>query len=434
MQIPKVVLDVLNAVAPTLATALGGPLAGAAAGVALKALNQWMGNNVSERIITPTEIVSVVQANKDNEKFLLDLRKAELDIQKYEMDLDFRFADLVVKDKQSSRDFQRDSDIAGPLMRRGMAIVTFAMAALMAVVLGSLFLIAGVLRLPPETAQMAVGVFGLIGAITGYIASYGTQVLGFYYGSSAGSKSKDEALSAALVSSGEQLGEAIKTAPARVSRETPPAPPPQVIVVPSGPVTPPPVEPAWRRGPFGGVRWHVQADGLLVEGDAAPERTIGEPVTVRRIWSEYNALIQAACAKTGVPAEVVVAVIATESRGIVNAQLREPDGRVSSGVMQVLTATATDVLGRPVTAEDLHDPALSIEAGVGYIASQKSKTGFDPILVAAAYNAGGLYAPREQDHNRFKLRSTGDHLERMRLWYNDCVAVAKSDSWFTGVR
>ena len=122
--------------------------------------------------------------------------------------------------------------------------------------------------------------------------------------------------------------------------------------------------------------------------------------------------------------------IAVESGGRIKAALTEPDGRTSVGLMQTLTGTASEVMGRPVTAQELQDPKISIEAGVRYIASQREKTLYDPILVGAAYNAGGLHPPREQDDNPYRLRSTKDHLTRTKLYYNDTVAVAKADGWF----
>lgn len=174
----------------------------------------------------------------------------------------------------------------------------------------------------------------------------------------------------------------------------------------------------------------MRQDGyLLVEGETVPGRTVGEPVTVRRIWREYGPVIEEVCGRHGVPLEIAVACIATESRGQPAAALKEPDGRVSVGLMQVLTGTASEVMGREITAAELSDPKIGIEAGVRYIAKQYPKTKFLPPFVAAAYNAGGLHRPRDQDTNRWNLRSTGAHIDRFVLFYNDSVYVAKEDNW-----
>jgi soluble lytic murein transglycosylase-like protein len=128
-----------------------------------------------------------------------------------------------------------------------------------------------------------------------------------------------------------------------------------------------------------------------------------------------------------VPAELIVATIATESRGNRDAVRTEPDGRQSVGLMQTLLGTASEVMGRAVTADELRDPETSITAGAKYIRSQRSRTEFEPPLVAAAYNAGSL---RESDRNRWRLASTEEHVDRFCRFYNDAVRVAKEDKWF----
>ena len=71
-------------------------------------------------------------------------------------------------------------------------------------------------------------------------------------------------------------------------------------------------------------------------------------------------------------------------------------------------------------------PAGSIEAGTAYIARQEAKTGFDPPLVAAAYNAGGVYE-EAREPNRWRLRcyplGTGHHVDRWVKWFNDAVRL-----------
>lgn len=429
MRLPAEVEAILKMAAPTLAGALAGPLGPLAAAVTAKALDMWMftpedlGDEPAPP--SPEQITHLIGQNANNPAFILDLKRAELDLLRYQAQAKIDFARVEQETRRDTQTFQEKSAIARPLMHWGMGIVVMTMGSLLTIVAGSLLMIAGVIRIPAETAQLAVGVFGLIGTVIGYVANYGSQIVGFYWGSSSTEKANSDRTTETLRDMGSALGEAARSMPAATA-----AP---VVVVPSGAEARPPAptrDVEWRRGPFGGVRWRVMPEGIIVEGDTQPERTVGEPVTVRRIWRDYGAIIQEVCAKQGVPAEVVVGVIATESRGVATAGREEPDGRVSTGVMQVLTSTAAEMLERPVTAEEMMRPEISIEAGTRYIAKQRGVTGFDPILVAAAYNAGGLYQPRQQDDNRFRLRSTGDHLERMRKYFNDAVAVAKSDNWF----
>lgn len=442
MKIPPEVLAVLNVAAPTLATAFGGPLAGAAASVAARALIEYIGVDAADLPkVTPQEIVSVIQEKKADPDFVSSLRFAELELKAYEAKEGFQFAQLIAQDRANNREFQGRNALARPLMNWGMGIVTLTLTLLFGVIAASLLLVAGIVRIPFENVQMAVGVFGLIGSIVGYIASYGTQIITFYWTDSALSGDKTEALSEALQTSGVQLAEAAASAGrvAAKAADKPPAPapaPPQVVVVPAAQAAPIPAAPAgeaeWKVGPYGGARWQVTPAGVIVEGASGVARTVGQPVTVRRAWTLYGALMQAECLKRGVPVEIGMMVLCTESGSALNAAatLVEPDKRVSSGIMQVLTGTASDMLKRSVTVDDLQNPQISIEAGVAYIQHQKKETWFDPILTAAAYNAGGLYPSRQQDSNRFNLRSTGDHLERAIRWYGDICFVAKEDKWF----
>ena len=103
----------------------------------------------------------------------------------------------------------------------------------------------------------------------------------------------------------------------------------------------------------------------------------------------------------GVPAELVIATICTESGGDPADERREPGfvsyevtpHRVSIGLMQTLISTAQSALGGlpGIDARWLLEPDNSIRAGTAYIAHQRSRTDFDPPVVACAYNAGGVY-------------------------------------------
>jgi peptidoglycan L-alanyl-D-glutamate endopeptidase CwlK len=68
----------------------------------------------------------------------------------------------------------------------------------------------------------------------------------------------------------------------------------------------------------------------------------------------------------------------------------------------------------------LYDPAVNIAIGAAAIVQRRAKTGDDPVLVSAAYNAGGLY---KSTQNAWHLKTWGDHLERAAKWYGDACAV-----------
>jgi hypothetical protein len=139
---------------------------------------------------------------------------------------------------------------------------------------------------------------------------------------------------------------------------------------------------------------------------------------------------------------LLVAVICSEAAGgqtdralVCTARREEPGyiseastpGHVSIGCCQTLLSTARAALREPaLSAADLTNPRVSIGAAAAYIASQQYVTGFDPPLVAADYNAGGLHAEPTVT-NRWGLRCyplrTGRYIDTFVAWYNDAVKV-----------
>ncbi|WP_270939039.1 transglycosylase SLT domain-containing protein, partial [Falsiroseomonas oryzae] len=182
-----------------------------------------------------------------------------------------------------------------------------------------------------------------------------------------------------------------------------------------------------------GVAWALTSEGIALEGEAA-RGTLGEPKTVKDIWSKYGQLCLAASRKWGVPVELIVATIATESRGDPAARRPEPQiNDESVGLMQTLVKTARGALGEPsLQGHQLLDPAKSIDAGTAYIASQRASTHFDPPLVAAAYNAGSLRRD-SGPANRWKLVchpiGTGRHIDTFVGWFNDAMRVSRAEGW-----
>lgn len=438
MQIPDSVKDVLRVAAPTLLSALLGPLGGLAATIATAGLDAWLGPAQKPPTppgtpatpaapLSPEAVVQTVRHNLDDPELVLALKKIELDLQQYERNAQIEFARLEQANVDNARKMATDTGMARTQFRWGMGLLILAITLFLAEVAAVLAMAFAGIEIDPNRASLVVAAFGFVGTVTGYVAGWGGNIVNFYWGSSQGSKEKTDQLATVATSLGTAVTEAAKNSP-----PTPQAP---VVVVPPAQPTPSPSAPAqpamdWQQGPYGGVRFRLDADGyLVVEGEAAPGRTVGEPATVRRIWRDFGPAIEASCARNGVPLEIVVATIATESRGIPAAALTEPDGRTSVGLMQVLLGTAEEMMGRKITAAELADPLIGIEAGVRYIAKQYSKTKYLPPLVAAAYNAGGLYPPREQDKNRWNLRSTGNHIDRLVLFYNDARFVAQADGW-----
>jgi hypothetical protein len=183
--------------------------------------------------------------------------------------------------------------------------------------------------------------------------------------------------------------------------------------------------------------WRIGRDGVFVHDDAAAVCTPADEAQVRNVFNAQKAALATILSKVPVPIELIVACICAESGGKVRAERREPGcskidpaltpGRVSVGLMQTLLSTARDSLRRPqLSLDDLRDPLVSIEAGATYIWRQARLTGFDPPLVAAAYNAGGV---RFNDNraNRWRLVQypigTSAHVDRFVAAFNAAMRL-----------
>jgi soluble lytic murein transglycosylase-like protein len=186
------------------------------------------------------------------------------------------------------------------------------------------------------------------------------------------------------------------------------------------------------------VRWRLRTAGVEIE-NLGVQRTGGKPITVGRIWAKYADPINEWCRRLKVPCELVVACIATESGGRPNVVRQEPGyvsdeetpGRISAGLMQTLLSTAREMVSRrdlDITVDWLLKPEQSIMVGSTYVMRQSKMTGFDPVLVAAAYNAGGVYY--EPAAAMFRLRcyplGTDAHIVRFCEFLGDFMSMREN--------
>ncbi|WP_142663505.1 peptidoglycan-binding protein [Paracoccus laeviglucosivorans] len=370
------------------------------------------------------------------------LRRAESDLKTYEVENNFRFAELDQRDREAARSFQVESGMSERIFRGGITIVWVAVISMAMMILLLLLLTAGMVKIDATNTNFAMAAFGLIGSAVGFVNGLAATVVTFYWGSSQGSKEKTEALNASLKQASDELGQL-------VSRQI--APPQPVALLPAPEIAapePPPLitvraDPGLIRQILatlgqqhrqfeGSVTWALIAEGISVEG-GRPVGTTGDPVTVTRIWKEFGIHCVAAAKRYGVPVELIVATIATESSGKPDA-FRQEKNDASFGLMQTLLESAREALGdKRLSGNDLFKPDISIMAGTAYIARQRDKTNFDPVLVAAAYNAG---SPRHAkfEGNRWRLwchpPEGGYHIDKFVARFNDAMAVSRKDSWF----
>lgn len=157
-------MEWLKQIAPTLATALAGPLAG----LAVDAISNAVG-------IDPKDVNKTISEGKLTAEQIAQIKTAELTMAARAQELGLDFEKIAVDDRKSARQMQvaTQSWIPG-----AMAIV---------VTLGFFGILIGLMTEHFKTSDALMLMLGSLGtAWTGIIA--------FYFGSSAGSQKKDELL------------------------------------------------------------------------------------------------------------------------------------------------------------------------------------------------------------------------------------------------
>ena len=172
----------LATIAPTIATMLGGPLAGSAVAALEGALGLAPGSGadaitkVVQTGMTPETIAAVRKADQEHTE---KLRQMDIDVLKLNADHEAALAQIDAGDRDSAR-------------KREIAIGGWTTPVLAWVVVGSSIalggaVVAGFVTKDPTQAT-------LVGTVLGYVFSEAKQVLAYHFGSSAGSARKDELL------------------------------------------------------------------------------------------------------------------------------------------------------------------------------------------------------------------------------------------------
>ena len=161
-------MEWLKTLAPTIATALGGPLAGMAVSAVAKAIG-----------CEPDEVQDVISSGKLTSEQVAAIQLAELELKKQAQSMGLDFAKLTVEDRKSARDMQ--------IATKSMLVPSLAIlivSAFIGVVVATL-------------GGFAVIDSVLAGTLIGYLSAKAEQVVNFYFGSSAGSQAKTELLARA---------------------------------------------------------------------------------------------------------------------------------------------------------------------------------------------------------------------------------------------
>lgn len=203
----------------------------------------------------------------------------------------------------------------------------------------------------------------------------------------------------------------------------------------------------------GELVWRQTDEGIEVQGDGV-RRTAGEPITLRRIVASYGPELVDTSKMSGVPQQMLAAIVAAESKGYPDAEREEPGlNDISIGLTQTLTATARDVAKRAPSAFGLQllamtkpvpeggdvdtwrallsQPHYAIRLAAVYVAlaDDAQDLQLDPVLCYAAYNAGSARVSHTTPwgiHYYRKALSDGsyaDAMENFVAWYGDACYV-----------
>jgi len=159
-------MEWLKQIAPTIATALGGPLAG----LAVSAISKAVG-------VDEDKVTDLISSNKMTPEQIAQVKLAELELKKQENELGLNFEALAVDDRKSAREMQAATrSIVPPALAGAITLGFFGILSM---------LLFGQVDGNNPTILMMLG--SLSTAWTGIIA--------YYFGSSAGSQAKTELLS-----------------------------------------------------------------------------------------------------------------------------------------------------------------------------------------------------------------------------------------------
>ena len=161
-------MEWLKQIAPTVATALGGPLAGMAISVVSKAIG-----------VDEDKVGDLIKDNKLTAEQIAQVKVAEIELQKQAQELGLNFAKLEVDDRKSAREMQATTRSIVPPALAGLVTIGFFGILIM--------MLLGKVDSNNPAILMMLGSLGT--AWTGIIA--------YYFGSSAGSQAKTDLLSKA---------------------------------------------------------------------------------------------------------------------------------------------------------------------------------------------------------------------------------------------
>jgi len=167
------ILNLVRTVAPSIASAVGGPLAG----IAVRTISEVL---LGKPDGTEAELEEA--AAKATPEQLLALKKAEQEFTVRMRELDIDLERIANNDRDSARDREVKTK---DWMPRALAIV----------IVGGFMLTVFLVLMGYVEGMKDPLMATTVGTLIGFVSAKCEQVVAYYFGSSAGSKAKDEAMS-----------------------------------------------------------------------------------------------------------------------------------------------------------------------------------------------------------------------------------------------
>jgi len=154
----------IEQIAPTIATALGGPLAGLAVDAVSKAIG-----------VDPKDVQDTINTGKLSAEQIASIQQAELTLKTKAQEMGLDFEQLAVNDRKSARDMQMTvKSWIPPILAIGITIGFFG-------------IMYGMMSGHVQSSEALMILLGSLGTAW-------TGVISFYFGSSASSQAKDQLL------------------------------------------------------------------------------------------------------------------------------------------------------------------------------------------------------------------------------------------------
>ena len=154
----------IEQLAPTIASCLGGPLAG----MAVEAISKAIG-------VDPSAVQDTINSGKLTAEQIASIQQAEIALKAKAQEMNLDFEQLAVQDRKSARDLQQNTH----------SIIPPALAII--VTLGFFGILVGLMMETFKTSDALLLMLGSLGTAW-------TAIMSFYFGSSAGSQAKDAML------------------------------------------------------------------------------------------------------------------------------------------------------------------------------------------------------------------------------------------------